>query len=622
MDRHGWRGWLRIGLVLMMCAALLVARASVARATDPVTGDPVITAVGDLACGTDDPNYNGGAGNATNCAERRVSNQMLTDTTVDTFLGLGDFQYTCGIATDWAASYTPTWGRFNSITDPVAGNHEYQTGKDPYGVTCPSTNNTAANYFNYFGAAASPSTAGHYSFNLGSWHLIALNANCAKSAAQGCAATSTQTQWLQNDLAFNTQPCIMAFWHQPYFQGNTAGAQTVYQPWWNLLYAAGADVVLNGHIHNYQRFGLLNPSGQADPNGIREVIVGTGGESLGSLPNTASPSPQFRLKTFGYLRMVLHPTAYDGQFYDSTGVLKDSFSATCHSSGSPPPTLQISQDAPPPVVADSNMSFTVHVTNPGTAGQTGVTVTDTPPANTIFQSAQPSQGSCSGTATVSCALGSLAGGASATVTLVVTPIQPGTISNAASAVSNEASQVSSNQSGTVTAEPGVSYVSVGDGGYSPSSLTVQMGSIVQYDFFGSAAHDLSENQTHLFDTGVKSPTSFARQQFNAAGWYTTTDSPSGRTQSVRIAPSGPATATSGVPFTITWSANPLPSGYREDVQVMLPGSSTWTDWMLLQTGTSGSYTASTAGQYQFRARLRLPGTGSVAYGPAWRVSVS
>ena len=174
------------------------------------------------------------------------------------------------------------------------------------------------------------------------------------------------------------------------------------------------------------------------------------------------------------------------------------------------------------------MSFTVHVTNPGTAGQTGVTVTDTPPANTIFQSAQPSQGSCSGTTTVTCALGSLAGGASATVTLVVTPIQPGTISNAASAVSNEASQVSSNQSGTVNAESGVSYVSVGDSGYSPSSLTVQMGGIVQYNIFGSATHDLSENQTRLFDTGAEVAVSYVRQQFDAAGWYTITDSPSGR----------------------------------------------------------------------------------------------
>ena len=251
------------------------------------------------------------------------------------------------------------------------------------------------------------------------------------------------------------------------------------------------------------------------------------------------------------------------EWFDHNQLLPFETTDTCIGISAPPPTLQISQDAPPPVVADSNMSFTVHVTNPGTAGQTGVTVTDTPPANTIFQSAQPSQGSCSGTTTVSCALGSLAGGASATVTLVVTPIQPGTISNAASAVSNEASQVSSNQSGTVTAEPGVSYVSVGDSGYSPQLADAPDGldSPVQHSSV-RPAHDLSENQTHLFDTGVKSPISYARQQFNAAGWYTITDSPSGRTQSVRIAPEWAGHSNVRMPFTITWSANPLPAGYR------------------------------------------------------------
>jgi uncharacterized repeat protein (TIGR01451 family) len=320
--------------------------------------------------------------------------------------------------------------------------------------------------------------------------------------------------------------------------------------------------------------------------------------------------------------MVLHPTGYDGQFYDSTGVLKDSFSGTCHSSGSPPPTLQISQDAPPPVVADGTMSFTVHVTNPGTAGQTGVTLTDTPPANTIFQSAQPSQGSCSGTTTVSCGLGSLAGGASATVTLVVTPIQPGTISNAASAVSNEASQVSSNQSGTVTAEPGVTYVSVGDSGFSPSFVTPPLGGIVQYNILGSASHDLSENMTGLFDTGPKAPVSYAREQFDAASWYTVTDSPSGRVASVRMSPTGPSTGTVGTPVTITWAANPPPAAYVEDIQVLQPGSSTWVNWLTSQTGLSGNYTPPTAGAYQFRARLRRPGVGPMSWSPTSTLTVS
>src|SRR6476659_4479263 len=303
------------------------------------------------------------------------------------------------------------------------------------------------------------------------------------------------------------------------------------------------------------------------------------------------------------------------EWFDHNQLLPFETTDTCIGISAPPPRLQISQDEPSPVVADSNMSFTVHVTNPGTAGQTVVTVTDTPPANTIFQSAQPSQGSCSGTTTVTCALGSLAGGASATVTLVVTPIQPGTISHAASAVSNEASQVSSNQSGTVTAEPGVTYVSVGDSGFSPSFVTPPLGGIVQYNIVGSASHDLSENMTGLFDTGPKAPVSYAREQFDAASWYTVTDSPSGRVASVRMSPTGPSTGTVGTPVTITWAANPPPAAYVEDIQVLQPGSSTWVNWLTSQTGLSGNYTPPTAGAYQFRARLRRPGVGPMSWSP-------
>jgi len=311
------------------------------------------------------------------------------------------------------------------------------------------------------------------------------------------------------------------------------------------------------------------------------------------------------------------------EWFDHNQLLPFETTDTCIGiSAPPPPTLQISQDAPPPVVADGTMSFMVHVTNPGTAGQTGVTVTDTPPANTIFQSAQPSQGSCSGTTTVSCGLGSLAGGASATVTLVVTPIQPGTISNAASAVSNEASQVSSNQSGTVTAEPGVTYVSVGDSGFSPSFVTPPLGGIVQYNILGSASHDLSENMTGLFDTGPKAPVSYAREQFDAASWYTVTDSPSGRVASVRMSPTGPSTGTVGTPVTITWAANPPPAAYVEDIQVLQPGSSTWVNWLTSQTGLSGNYTPPTAGAYQFRARLRRPGVGPMSWSPTSTLTVS
>jgi hypothetical protein len=122
--------------------------------------------------------------------------------------------------------------------------------------------------------------AGYYSFDVGTWHLIALNANCSQVA---CKAGSAQETWLKNDLATHPATCTLAFWHQPRF---SAGPSTLANllPFWNDLYAAHADVVLNGHKHNYQRLTKLDPSGKPDPNGIREWVVGTGGDdhSLGS----------------------------------------------------------------------------------------------------------------------------------------------------------------------------------------------------------------------------------------------------------------------------------------------------------------------------------------------------
>ncbi len=310
------------------------------------------------------------------------------------------------------------------------------------------------------------------------------------------------------------------------------------------------------------------------------------------------------------------------EWFDHNQLLPFETTDTCIGAPPPPATLQTSQDAPSPVVADSNISFSVHVTNSGAAGQTGVTVTDTPPANTIFQSAQPSQGSCSGTTTVTCALGSLAGGASATVTLTVTPIQPGTISNAASAVSDQASQVSSNKSGTVTAEAGVTYTIVNDAGFSQASFSVPLGRVVQYNVFGSLTHDLSETTTGLFDSGPKAPVSYVRQPFDAAAAYSIADSATGQLQSVKSAPTGPSTAATGTPFTVTWAAKPIPAGYTEDIQVMLPGTTHWVNWLTTQTGTSADYTATTGGTYKFRGRLRHTGVGNSLYGLTLTVTVS
>lgn len=291
---------------------------------------PTIGVVGDMACDASDPHFKSGAGTSTACTERAVSSLMLADTSLTAVLGLGDFQYACGDPTDYAVSYDPTWGRLDPLMRPVPGNHEYQTGKDAFGGTCPTSNTSAQSFFNHFGAAAHPATRGHFSFDLGSWHLIGLNANCGQSGVGGCGATGPQTIWLEQDLASTTQPCIAAFWHQPLFTGDDIDG-SAYRAWWKVLYAAHVDVVLNGHVHDYQRYPPLDPTGAPDPaHGITEYVVGTGGENLMPFVPTVTPPPVTHLQRFGYLRMTLDPTGWTSEFIDSTGVVADTSSGTCH----------------------------------------------------------------------------------------------------------------------------------------------------------------------------------------------------------------------------------------------------------------------------------------------------
>jgi Calcineurin-like phosphoesterase len=300
---------------------------SSAHAAD-ASGNKVVLAVGDMACDTSDPNFNGGAGTSTHCAEQRVSNRMATETSRDAVLGLGDYQYSCSDPKDWQVSYDQTYGQFDSIINPIAGNHEYNTGTDPYGSPCPTDNATATTYFTHFGEAAHQSTGGHYTVTLGNWLIIGLNAECSKTGVGGCGATSPQTKWLNQQLTGVTQPCILAMWHQPrWWSGGNAKA---YGPWWQSLYNAGADVVLNGHVHNYQRFKPLNPSGVEDPAGITEYIVGTGGEAADGIKAATTIVPAAKAKAFGYLKMTLYSSSWSAEFIDSSGVVLDTSSGNCH----------------------------------------------------------------------------------------------------------------------------------------------------------------------------------------------------------------------------------------------------------------------------------------------------
>jgi hypothetical protein len=232
-------------------------------------------------------------------------------------LPLGDLQYESASLDDFRASYDLTWGRFKSITRPAIGNHEYGSPG-------------ARGYFDYFGAAAGPS-GGYYSYDVGTWHLIALNSNCTKVAG-GCGANSPQAHWLRADLAQHRNRCTLAYWHHPRFSSGKHGRESQTDVFWRELFAAGTELVLVGHDHNYERFAPQTPDAVNDPaRGIREFVVGTGGRSHEKLPFVAANSEARAPDVFGVLRLTLHADSYDWQFVAAPGAtFSDQGSTACH----------------------------------------------------------------------------------------------------------------------------------------------------------------------------------------------------------------------------------------------------------------------------------------------------
>ena len=177
-------------------------------------------------------------GTGSTCRQLATSNTLVRGHYASV-LALGDTQYEDGAYEKFVASYDPSWGRVKSITKPAPGNHEYESPG-------------ATGYYRYFGRAAGDPRKGYYSFDVGRWHLIALNSNC--SAVGGCGAGSPQEQWLRRDLAAHPAACTLAYWHHPRFSSGLHGSDSTYTAFWQALYDAGADVVLSGHDHDYERF--------------------------------------------------------------------------------------------------------------------------------------------------------------------------------------------------------------------------------------------------------------------------------------------------------------------------------------------------------------------------------
>ncbi|MDP9225245.1 MAG: DNRLRE domain-containing protein [Actinomycetota bacterium] len=289
----------------------------------PAPSDPVIAAAGDIAC---DPGAVVAPSDISVECHQQATSDLLVGQSLAAVLSLGDDQYDCGGYQAFLRSYDPSWGRVKAITHPVPGNHEYQASG---GTDCDPTGN-AGGYFQYFGAAAGQSGRGYYSFDVGSWHLVALNSNCG--AVGGCGAGSAEETWLRQDLAAHPSACTLAFWHHPRFTSGVVGDDAEVADFWRDLSTAGVDVVLNGHAHGYERFAPQDPSATFDPSaGIREFVVGTGGEDFQAFSSTKPLSQVRDDVTFGVLMLTLHQGSYDWTFLPEAGqTFGDSGSGVCH----------------------------------------------------------------------------------------------------------------------------------------------------------------------------------------------------------------------------------------------------------------------------------------------------
>src|SRR5439155_19242021 len=282
-----WRSPRALTWVLVFGVIVSSREAPATRSTHPLVPGNVLVGAGDIAdCESD--------GDEATAA--------LLDTIAGAVFTVGDNAYGDGSAAAFATCYDPSWGRHKARTHPSPGNHDYETSG-------------ATGYYDYFGANAGGRGTGYYSYDMSGWHVIALNSNISMEAG------SAQEQWLRADLARTSQRCTLAYWHHARFSSSSShGSQEQTRPLWDALYASGAELVISGHDHTYERFAPQTPDGSADPDrGIREFVVGTGGSShYGFGPPL--PNSEVRDSTsYGVLKVTLGPDRYAWRFVPIAG---------------------------------------------------------------------------------------------------------------------------------------------------------------------------------------------------------------------------------------------------------------------------------------------------------------
>ncbi len=304
--------WLMGAFVVAAIASTVPAQRTMAAA-----GDPVVVAAGDIACVN---------GNAASSCEHDSTARLIGRIAPTRVLPLGDLHYgATRTAAEFAASYgpfptpatRPSWGDFKAITSPTIGSHEY----DGYA--------TAAGYFDYWNGSATatgPAGApaqGFYAETVGDWRLIHAN-------SQKGSRSAAQLAWLKAEVAAAPK-CSMVLWHHPRFSSGVHGNQTQATELFKVAYAGGADVLLSGNDHLYERFNPQNPTAGSDPAaGIAQFVVGTGGRSLYKW-GSVKPNSAFRNNTnYGVLKLTLRAASYDWAFITVGDKVLDQGTGSCH----------------------------------------------------------------------------------------------------------------------------------------------------------------------------------------------------------------------------------------------------------------------------------------------------
>ena len=299
-----------LAIALLAAAMGLTGRARAQSGSQPVT----VVAAGDIVCQPD-------ATPAPRACQQQATADLAASLHPDAVLAVGDLQYPYGSLASFRAAYERSWGRFKAITYPVPGNHEYYHG--------------AEGYFAYWGARAGDPGKGYYSFDLGAWHILALNSNCP--AVGGCGPDSPEARWIAADLKAHPSQCSLAFFHHPRFSSGPHGNDNAMAPFWTALQVGGVDIVLSGHDHDYERFALQDADGRLDPaQGIREFVVGTGGAPQYVVLWRRANSQALEVGTFGVLELTLRKSSYDWAFRPVPGgTFHDSGSTACHAPPAP-----------------------------------------------------------------------------------------------------------------------------------------------------------------------------------------------------------------------------------------------------------------------------------------------